>query len=136
MSEQQHVIQHPLELPIELELKQLAGQLPNNACNLKLICYSTTPFPRGASVSIHLPSAGSDEAIGTVEKCSPSQLGFQLRILFSNFNELMQIRMLEQICYIQRYKSYVRKTQGRSLSDQDAAFEWIEKYATIFPSAG
>ena len=41
--------------------------------------------------------------------------------------------MVEQICHIEQYKQDVFEKDGRRLSGEQAALEWIEKYATDFP---
>jgi hypothetical protein len=43
------------------------------------------------------------------------------------------LRMVEHICYIEHSRRTVRESQGRTLSSQEAAIEWIEYYADIFP---
>jgi hypothetical protein len=41
--------------------------------------------------------------------------------------------MVEQICHIEHYKREVAEREGRELSGQQAAKEWIAKYAASFP---
>jgi hypothetical protein len=36
--------------------------------------------------------------------------------------------MVEQICFIEHYKNEVLETEGRALTSEQAAAEWIEKY--------
>jgi hypothetical protein len=43
--------------------------------------------------------------------------------------------MVEQICYIEHYRKEVRATQGRVLTAEEAAREWIERNAGRFPAA-
>ncbi|MFY0677401.1 MAG: PilZ domain-containing protein [Neptuniibacter sp.] len=137
MTEQQRVIHHPEEFSIELQQKKTPHPLSDKYLNLKLVCHSSTPFSSGESVAIHLPSvSNNDEVMGVVEWCNSSQQGFELGIKFSDPNELMRLRMLEQLCFIKRYRNHVLHIEGRDLSDQDAALEWIAKYARLFPSAG
>jgi len=45
---------------------------------------------------------------------------------------LFRLRMVEQICHIEQYRRTVRESQGRVLSSQEAAIEWIERYAEAF----
>jgi hypothetical protein len=42
------------------------------------------------------------------------------------------LRMAEQICHIEHSRRTVRESQGRTLSSQEAAIEWIECYADTF----
>lgn len=41
--------------------------------------------------------------------------------------------MVEQLCHIEHYRRTVRESQGRALGSQEAAIEWIERYAEAFP---
>jgi len=41
--------------------------------------------------------------------------------------------MVEQLCYIERYRREVREKEGRELDSSSAAAEWIAKYAANFP---
>lgn len=41
--------------------------------------------------------------------------------------------MVEQIYQIEEYKKHVMAREGRQLSIEAAAQEWIEKYAAQFP---
>ena len=43
------------------------------------------------------------------------------------------VRDSTQLCHIEHYKQMVLRTQGRSLSGQQAALEWISKFAEQFP---
>ena len=47
--------------------------------------------------------------------------------------EAFRTRMIEQICHIEHYKNEVYKTEGRELSGEEAALEWINKFAHTFP---
>jgi hypothetical protein len=41
--------------------------------------------------------------------------------------------MVEQVCHIKQYSKEILEKEGRKLSDEEAAVEWIEKYAKDFP---
>jgi hypothetical protein len=43
------------------------------------------------------------------------------------------VRMIEQLCYIDHYKQSVELNEGRTLTGEEAAMEWIEKFAGKFP---
>jgi hypothetical protein len=59
--------------------------------------------------------------------------GYDVGVIFCNTNEAFSARMVEQVCYIEEYKKRIRKTEGRQISSDQAAAEWIEKYADTFP---
>jgi|TARA_R110002050_G_scaffold196639_3_gene331661 hypothetical protein len=133
MGEQKVFIRHPDEFPIELDLQESHPTLTDTS-QLQLICHSTKPFQSGESIAIKIPSVASQlEVNGTVERCEDTNDGYELGITFNSLDALARIRMLEQLCYIQRYRNHVLKVEGRVISTQDAALEWIGKYAHLFP---
>ena len=48
---------------------------------------------------------------------------------------MFRARMVEQVCHIEQYKHQVLKKEGRKLSGEEAALEWIQKYAPQFPGS-
>jgi len=40
--------------------------------------------------------------------------------------------MIEQLCHIERYRWKVQKEEGRLLTSEEAAVEWISRYAGVF----
>ncbi|MCK4710531.1 MAG: PilZ domain-containing protein, partial [Gammaproteobacteria bacterium] len=59
--------------------------------------------------------------------------GFEIGLKFDDPNELFRLRMIEQICHIQHYRAEVKQHEGRELSSEEAAKEWISLYASNFP---
>lgn len=49
-----------------------------------------------------------------------------------NTNDTFTARMLEQIWQIINYQNRLEQ-EGRVLSIEEAAFEWIDRYAALFP---
>ncbi len=43
------------------------------------------------------------------------------------------MRMVEQVCHIERYRADVLEREGRALTGEQAAEEWIKRYAEDFP---
>jgi len=46
--------------------------------------------------------------------------------------EAFRVRMLDQVWEIGRYRQAVLKNTGRLLTQEEAALEWIERYAATF----
>jgi hypothetical protein len=42
--------------------------------------------------------------------------------------------MIEQICHIESYRRDVAQQEGRQLTTEEAAVEWISRYASSFPN--
>ena len=67
------------------------------------------------------------------EKCD-SGVEFEIGIEFEKSRDVFRLRMIEQVCHIEHYRKEVMLNEGRELSTQEAASEWISKYAGDFPA--
>ncbi|MCV6591265.1 MAG: hypothetical protein OIF57_19930 [Marinobacterium sp.] len=130
-------IQHPNQ--IALELIPLDS---NAAANLQppalgLLCSSPTPYDRGQQLQLNFPDCDlhSPPITGTVLDCQPLTDSYQLALLFHTSDCAMRLRMVEQQLQIRLYQTHIAQTQGRQLSDNAAALEWIEHHAASFPAA-
>jgi hypothetical protein len=54
-------------------------------------------------------------------------------VSFYSKNDAFRMRMLEQICHIEVYRKAVLANEGRELTSEEAAAEWIACYAASFP---
>ncbi len=50
-----------------------------------------------------------------------------------NPEDAFRARIVEQVFRIKEYQQQVLENEGRRLSDQDAASEWIARFAGDFP---
>ena len=42
--------------------------------------------------------------------------------------------MVEQLCHIEHYRNEVNRKEGRDISSEEAATEWIAQFADKFPA--
>ncbi|MCU7813066.1 MAG: PilZ domain-containing protein, partial [Candidatus Thiodiazotropha sp. (ex Notomyrtea botanica)] len=73
-------------------------------------------------------------ATGVVVWCRREGEEYQVGVKFTEEETAYAVRMVEQLCYIEHYRQSVRETEGRLLSGEEAALEWIDKYADHFPN--
>jgi hypothetical protein len=66
--------------------------------------------------------------------CQADVGAWQVGIEFLDQDDLFRLRMVEQICHIEQYRT-TTASLGRTLSSHEAAIEWIEQYAEAFPFA-
>lgn len=126
---------HPDEIPLDLEVIERPLAHNENAMPLRLVCRLPIPLESGQLVSIHTrDQIHCPNITGQVDWCSPQRGGYELGILFPDSEHAMRIRMFEQVCHIRRYRRYLEEHQGRILSEDEAAMEWIARYAALFPS--
>ncbi|NOZ38133.1 MAG: PilZ domain-containing protein [Gammaproteobacteria bacterium] len=130
-------IRHPSEVPIEVvqELNPAGSIRPLHDISYGGLCFNCQMrLKKADSVQIRI-RAGSlpVEVQGQVVWCRKKDKHFEVGITFTGEDEANRVRMVEQICQIEQYRHKVLKTEGRVLSSQEAAFEWIKKYAANFP---
>ncbi len=94
------------------------------------------PVTRGtrASLGVQIPVVAPPfEARGEVVWCRRVDACYELGIQFSSEADAFAARMVEQLCYIERYRNEVLTREGRVIDSQTAASEWINKFAASFP---
>ena len=72
--------------------------------------------------------------VGNVVWCEKSDVGYEIGIEFDSSRDAFRLRMIEQICHIEHYRNEISRVEGRKLSAQEAASEWISKFADDFPA--
>jgi hypothetical protein len=135
-------IRHPTDIPIRLEKSENAeGKLPKevdtNIRNIShggLACITSRPFAVGESVKASISLGKSVFNICTeVMWCHYDDLGYEVGLRFLNSEDAFAFRMVEQVCHIEHYKREVLINEGRLLTGEKAAEEWISRFANGFP---
>ncbi len=57
---------------------------------------------------------------------------FEVGMRFTSDDEFFRTRMVEQVCQIEEYRQYILANDGRVITSEEAALEWIAKYAKNF----
>lgn len=132
-------IRHPTDIPVQIEVKSQSEQQRQirNVSYGGLAFVSDTSIESGAHIQIYINVVDPPfEAEGIVTYCRQRQGHYQVGVEFIRRNDLYIARMVEQICHIQQYKQHVARQEGRQLSAEEAASEWISKFASMFPRWG
>jgi PilZ domain len=131
-------IRHPSSIPVQITKqdgdKYSGMNTLNNVSFGGVSCLSSEPVEEGSSVKMTITCIDpSFEINGRAAWCKPKQDMYEVGLEFIVSNDKMfLLRMIEQICHIEHYRNEV-KLQGRELSSEEAAKEWIDKYADSFP---
>jgi hypothetical protein len=130
-------IRHPSNVPIDFQLEELVAEGSDYLKNVSqggLAFHSTVTLEPGTTIRIKIPLVSPVfYAIGKVTYCHPLEDKFEIGIQFLDNNDSFRARMVEQICHIEQYKREALEKDGRHLTGEQAAVEWIEKYASDFP---
>lgn len=143
-------IRHPLSVPIKvwrtskIEEDSFNHQLAKQNVNTQemsqnislggLAFSSITPWVANTLVSLRIDIVEPVfETVAKVAWCRSSAAGsYEVGLKFLNPHDLEEARMVEQICHIENYRRELEKN-GRNLSIEDAAVEWITEHGHHIP---
>jgi len=135
MNERRKFIRHPVDVAIHIS-PQSADVLEDISMSDigegGISFYTNVIFEQGSALSIKIPHVRPPfEALCVV--CWQKDKGkkFEVGVHFIDEDSRFRARMVEQVCHIEDYRRKAIE-EGRSLSSQEAAIEWIGKFATDF----
>ena len=130
-------IRHPADIPIEVSAGDQLVHAIRHLDNVSLgglAIQSDGELEPGIVVEVRIRFVRPMfETKARVVWCSACEGGFELGVEFLDPEDAFRARMVEQVCYIENYKKVVYETEGRLLTAEEAAMEWIGKYASQFP---
>ncbi|MEE9494066.1 MAG: PilZ domain-containing protein [Gammaproteobacteria bacterium] len=130
-------IRHPSDISIRLQVvptNTLNTEQLSNFSQTGLCCSNSTALEKETIVDICIPDISPPfETRACVVWCHKTDDGYKIGLNLLNTEESYRLRMVEQICYIERYKISAARN-GRLLSSDEAAQEWIHRYSERFPS--
>lgn len=130
-------IRHPSDIPIEFSIEELAvndKEYLNDISFGGLSFRSRTVVEAGAVIIIRIPFLNPEfHTRGVVKWCRRHGDVYDVGVAFDDQEEAFKTRMVEQICHIEHYKREVHEKEGRVLTGEEAAVEWIRRYAARFP---
>jgi hypothetical protein len=132
-------LRHPTDVPISYRLGDLVADRKDYLRNIGrggLCFHSRIPIAPGARIHIQIPIAEPVfKADGVVVWCHAAAGGgaYEVGVRFEALETEYSVRMVEQVCQIEHYRHQVLKAEGRDLTSEQAAVEWIQKNAASFP---
>ncbi len=85
------------------------------------------------TIKVRFPVLNQEQSLdGRVVWCNKTARGYEVGLEFDDPGEVERLRMVDQICQIESFREKVEKSDGRKLSSEQAAREWISKYAGDF----
>lgn len=129
-------IRHPIAVPLDIEVAD--GGVSAQACqdiSVGGLCFhSHVALRRGTKVAlgihIHEP-AFTVEAV--VKWCRQAGAEYMVGVQFASEKIAYTVRLIEQVCHVREYQLHLQATEGRVLTDEEAAREWVRRYAHLFP---
>lgn len=148
-------IEHPATIPLEyctsdipsVYRKKRSPQSNNPAAkhtheNLCGLRFHTNQYIKPNQwLRVHIPLKGQAFEADTEVLCCKTNVSaahggqrYNVSVIFCNPKTAFSARMAVQVCYIEAYRHQVKEKEGRDLSCDQAALEWISKHAYQFPS--
>ena len=129
-------IRHPSDIPIEIDVQEskFGSERLRNVSLGGVAFASPQRIEIGSVVDVCIRTVQPEfRARGRVAWCLPRRDHFDIGVQFVEQDDAFRARMVEQICHIEHYKREVLGSEGRVLTGEQAALEWIEKFAADFP---
>jgi hypothetical protein len=135
-STHRHYLRHTTDIPVEIAGDTLSTAHREKGRNISfggLAFISDNPLSIDQTVelSIHVTNPSFKELV-RVAWCHPLDGGYEIGVEFLSHEVAYRARMVEQVCEIEQYRKSMQQ-RGRELTPQEAAIEWIEKYASKYP---
>lgn len=139
LDHRQH-IRHPTDIPIYWTLHK---EMPHSREPLRNISEGGLAFlsrdevSSGSTIDIQIPLQNPEmQLTGTVVWCQwlEPEEAYEVGVSFQDATTRFRARMVEQICHIEHYKKDILEQEGRQLTSEQAALEWIHRYAREFPN--
>ena len=129
-------IRHPSDIPIEIngvDVKNVESLHDVSFGGLSFI--SKNRIKPGSKISITIKFVTPSFVSLTVVKwCRKKGDYYDVGVSFCDLEDAYRARMIEQVCHIEHYKREMLIKEGRKLTGEQAALEWIQRYAAKFPS--
>ena len=132
-------IRHPLDIPIEVRYNpehDFEFQTTQNVSYGGLSFCSNKPIELGEFISLRISCLQPVFEVGEAQVvwCHKSGERYVIGVEFHDPDDAFRVRIVEQICQIEHYKKEVELNEGRKLTTEEAAKEWISRYASSFPN--
>ena len=132
------MIHHPTGLPVQLQRTDASPFESRDAARQSSgrICFELSEsLEPGVMLEITIPLLQQSYRLkARVVESRPEGHCFRIFLTFPTEADAFLARAVEQACHIESYRMQVEATEGRRLTPDCAAMEWIEKFAADFPT--
>lgn len=130
-------IRHPSSVPVEVRIGDFVHAMhrTSNVSFGGLAIQSECELQPGVVVEVRITLVQPTfETKARVVWCRACKGGYEVGVQFLTAEDQFRGRMVEQVCRIHEYKQLIYEKEGRKLTTEEAASEWVAKYAAKFPS--
>ena len=133
--ERRAFIRHPVDVPIQVfpQSNEALQHLSMSDVGEGGVAFQTNvAFEYGTVLRVNVPHVYPPfEASCVVCWRRVKADGFEIGVKFLDEDSRFRARMVEQVCHIEDYRQQAKK-EGRHLTAEQSAIEWIHQYAADF----
>jgi hypothetical protein len=133
-------LRHPMDVPLRCVIRTQADEITGGVRDISdggAAFFASKKFRKGLAVELSFPVFKDGPAISgkivwsMADKDSP---GSHINgVKFADNRDKKMLRLVEQICHIMSYRVMQEHLTGKTMSADEAAREWLGKYADTFP---
>jgi hypothetical protein len=129
-----HVTGIPVEVSLDFNHSYQTGDDSITNVSLGGLCFiASDRLDINDSIQVRFPVLKQEKSLeGKVVWCSKTPRGYEVGLEFSDPAEVERLKMIEQICLIESFRKEQEQRGGRRLSSEQAAREWVNRYAGEF----
>ncbi len=135
INERRAFLRHPASAPIQIFPQQQVNHMPMTDISHGGLAFKSNVFlEEGKILKICIPHVDPPFEASCIvrwrRKLDDDNV-FEIGVMFLDEQTRFRLRMVEQVCHIMQYRQQLQE-QGRELSFQQAASEWIDAHAADF----
>ena len=139
MNDKRRFYRHPISVPISLNSSDKKNEGRSHSLDVSLGGLSFVwphRLSRGALVDVNITV--KEKLFEIKSKVAYAKQDgetgqFRTGVCFTDYPSAFMARLAEEMLEIMEYRKNLRRELGREISEEDAAAEWIKRYADKFP---
>lgn len=138
--EKRSFIRHPIHTPLQLHIPTEAAPIPSEAVDLSLGGLSflwRNRLPRGENINLDIlikEKIFSINARVVFSKEDRKTGKYRTGVCFVDRPSAFKARIAEEALEIIEYRKNLSKELGRSVTEEEAAKKWVQRFAAEFPT--
>ena len=129
-----HVTGIPIEVNLEYHEDYRSAEDTITNVSLGGLCFiASDRLDVDESVQVRFAVLNQEQTLaGRVVWCNKTARGYEVGLEFDDPDEVERLKTVDQIRQIESFREQIEQNDGRRLSSEQAAREWISRYAGDF----
>ena len=131
-----HITGIPIKVSLDYATDNLVDSEDDTITNVSLGGLSFIATDRldiSENIKVRFPILSEGSVLdGKVVWCEKSSRGYEVGLEFNDPEELDRLKMIEHICHIENFRKEINNREGRQITSEQAAREWVSRFAGDF----